>query len=77
MWDEFRFNMKFSRGLCCVYEGDDDGGGGGGGGDPPVALVDHEGNMRENWKDSLPEEIRDDAQFVKDLGNGKGFVTIP
>ena len=70
MWDEFKFAMKFGRGLCCVYEGDDDGGGGGD--PPPVALVDHEGSFRENWKDSLPEEIRGEEC----LNNVAGFTDL-
>lgn len=51
---------------CARFEGDDGGGGGdsGGGGAAPVALVDAEGNLTENWKDSLPEDIRD-AECLK------------
>lgn len=51
---------------CARFEGDEDGGGDGGGGDdPPVALADAEGNLRENWRDSLPEDIRNDPSLLE------------
>ena len=38
----------------------------------PIALVDHEGNMRENFKEFLPEEIRDEEC----LNNVAGFTDL-
>lgn len=37
-----------------------------------VALVDHEGSFRENWKESLPEELRDEEC----LNNVAGFTDL-
>jgi hypothetical protein len=54
------------------FEGE--GGDGGGGGDPPpVALVDHEGNFRENWKDDLDEDIRN-APCLNEVAGFKDLV---
>ena len=80
MWDEFKFNMRIGRGLCCVYEddgGDGNGGdGGSGGGDAPVALADHEGKLSENWRDSLPEEIRDEECFKNVVSWNDGMTQL-
>lgn len=59
------------------FEGEGEGEGGGGGGGDPVALVDAEGNLTENWKDSLPEDIRNEEclKLVTSFSEfGKQFV---
>ncbi len=57
---------------CARFEGDDGGDGGDGGGGGEVALVDHEGNLTENWKDHLDEDIRGE-ECLKLVTNFKEF----
>ena len=74
---------------CARFEGEGEGEGGGA---APVALADHEGQLRENWKEGLDEDIRGEPclnligdnvfEGIKQLVHaqknvGKNKVTIP